>query len=64
MLDYGACADPTYGVYPLNEDLRFVVQTAGEYYGWWNSASPNFWLGSVENLNPELGWMFAVCYVP
>lgn len=64
MLTYGECMDPTYGVYPLTEDLRFIVQTAGAYYGWWDSESSNFWLGSVKNLNPELGWMFAVCYVP
>ena len=64
MLAYGECADPTYGVYPLTEDLRFIVQTAGNYHGWWDSTSNNFWLESVANLNPELGWMFAVCYVP
>ena len=64
MLSYGECADPTYGVYPLTEDLRFIVQTAGSYYGWWDSGSPQFWLEGVANLNPELGWMFAVCYVP
>lgn len=64
MLSYGECADPTYGVYPLTEDLVFIVQTAGEYYGWWDSSSSSFWLDTVENLNPELGWMFAVCYVP
>ena len=64
MIKYGECADPTYGVYPLTEDLVYIVQTAGEYYGWWDSSSANFWLSSVTNLNPELGWMFAVCYVP
>lgn len=64
MLAYGECADPTYGVYPLTEDLVYIVQTAGEYYGWWDSSSSNFWLETVQNLNPELGWMFAVCYVP
>lgn len=64
MLAYGECADPTYGVYPLTEDLVYIVQTAGEYYGWWDSGSSNFWLETVQNLNPELGWMFAVCYVP
>ena len=64
MLSYGECADANYGIYPLNEDLRYIVQTAGEYYGWWDSESSNFWLDTVENLNPELGWMFAICYVP
>lgn len=64
MLSYGACADPTYGVYPLTEDLVFIVQTAGAYYGWWDSTSANFWLEGADGLNPELGWMFAVCYVP
>lgn len=64
MLAYGECADPTYGVYPLTEDLVYIVQTAGEYYGWWDSSSSNFWLDTVTDLNPELGWMFAVCYIP
>lgn len=64
MLAYGECIDPTYGVYPLTEDLVYMVQTAGEYYGWWDSTDPDFWLDTVTNLNPELGWMFAVCYVP
>jgi len=63
MLSYGECADATYGVYPLTEDLVYIVQTAGEYYGWWDSTSSNFWLDTVTGLNPELGWMFAVCYV-
>lgn len=61
--DYGDCMDAKTGVYPLTEDLKFIIQTAGEYYGWWDSNSTNFWLNSVEDLNPELGWLFAVCYV-
>lgn len=64
MLEFGECADATYGIYPLTEDLRYIVQTAGKYYGWWDSESSNFWLDSVNGLNSELGWMFAVCYVP
>ena len=62
MLAYGECMNETYGIYPLTEDLRYIVQTAGTYYGWWNSASDNFWLEDVKNLNPDLGWMFALCY--
>ena len=64
MSSYVECIDEASGLYPLTEDLVYIVQTAGEYYGWWDSSSSNFWLETVQNLNPELGWMFAVCYVP
>ena len=27
------CMDQTYGIYPLTEDLKYVLQNAGEYVG-------------------------------
>lgn len=74
--DYTACMcsyveniDPTYGVYPLTEDLVYMMQNGGGYKGWWNPDSANcIFLDEDKVLDPtinlELGWMFAVCYVP
>ena len=74
--DYTACMcsyveniDPTYGVYPLTEDLVYMMQNGGGYKGWWNPDSANcIFLDEEKVLDPtinlELGWMFAVCYVP
>ncbi len=63
MLEYGACADQTYGVYPLTEDLKYMIQMGGQHQGWWdaNNVKGNLLFTSGENL--EIGWMFALCYL-
>lgn len=63
MLSYGACADKTYGVYPVTEDLIYMIQKGGTYKGWWDptNAKGNFRFTNGENL--EIAWMFAFCYV-
>lgn len=58
-----------YGVYPLTEDLVYMIQNGGGYKGWWNLDSPNYaFLDNAGNkrtdINLEIAWMFAVCYVP
>lgn len=50
--------DETLGVYPLTQDLVYIVQNGCS--GWWDAASPDYIL---EGCNPEIGWMFALCYV-
>lgn len=75
-VDYTACMcayvesiDANYGVYPLTEDLVTMIKNGGGYKGWWNPNSANcIFLDEDKVLDPtinlELGWMFAVCYVP
>ncbi len=63
MSDYVMASDPNSGLYPLNDDLIHMVQISGAYMGWWDASNPNFLLEAVEGLNPESGWMFAVCTV-
>jgi hypothetical protein len=57
--------DTTYGVYPLTEDLKVVLQTAGEFNGWWdkNKVGGNYLFSGVNSLNTNIAWMFACCYV-
>lgn len=50
--------DKEYKVYPLNEDLVYIIENACS--GWWTSDDPNY---IFEGCNPELGWLFACCYI-
>ncbi|MBQ7801941.1 MAG: redoxin domain-containing protein [Oscillospiraceae bacterium] len=52
-----------YGVYPMTEDLYYMLRQGGDYKGWWDSESPNYLFSSITNLNTEIAWMFCCCYV-
>ncbi len=56
MLDYIACMDEETGLYPLTEDLVYIIQTRS---GWWTESSPDY---IFDGCNPELGWLFACCF--
>ena len=58
MVSYFENMDESTGVYPLTKDLAYIVQNACS--GWWDSSSPDF---IMEGCNPEIGWMFALCYL-
>lgn len=45
-------------VYPLNNDLVYILQNGCN--GWWDVDSPDY---IFEGCNPEIGWMFALCYI-
>ena len=65
MLAHFDNMDEQYGVYPLTEDLKHVLQTAGEHYGWWDASNSNnaYLFTGVEGVNTQIAWMFACCYV-
>ncbi len=60
--------DALSGLYPLTEDLKFIIQERGNYLGWWNPES-NYYLfnnpdaGFVSNLNVDSAWLFYCCYI-
>ena len=68
MLQYVNCRNPQTGsdafeVYPLTEDLMYMLQNGGAHMGWWNEDSAQYLFADLGSaFNPELGWMFAVCY--
>lgn len=68
LLEYFACADELSGTYPLTEDLKYIIQQRGDYYGWWNTESGSGCIFTDENgfvlpgLNPEIAWLFICCY--
>lgn len=50
--------DETYGVYPLTTDLEYIIKNG--CHGWWEKDDPDY---IFTDCNPEIGWMFALCYV-
>ena len=56
------------GLYPVTEDLRYIVENGGAAKGWWdkNNRNSDYWYSSAtgygKNLNPEIAWMFSCCY--
>ena len=58
LVEYFENMDPDLGVYPLTDDLIYMIQNGCN--GWWDSDSPDFIFGEC---NEELAWMFACCWV-
>ena len=50
--------DKDAGVYPLTKDLEYIIKNG--CHGWWEKESPDY---IFTDCNPEIGWMFALCYV-
>lgn len=69
MIAYVNCRYPqtesaAFQVYPLTEDLVYMLKNGGEAMGWWNASDTNSFLFADlgSSFNAALGWMFAVCY--
>ena len=66
--DYCEVMDENAGVYPLTDDLMYILQQHGDYYGWWNTESHSYLFldenGVIDDtINPEVAWLFACCYI-
>ena len=67
MQQYTKCADPNTGVYPVNEELMYILQKGIAHNGWTDSSNPNYLFkddegNALTNVNPDLAWMFLFCY--
>ena len=68
LLEYIAVADEAEGVYPLTEDLKYIVQQRGDYSGWFD-ADATLYLFKDQNgvpipgMNTENLWLFMCCYL-
>ena len=64
MIAYCLHVDPTTGVYPLTEDLVYMLQQGGEFKGWFDPASDTYLFKEQSvDVDLSLAWMFAVCYL-
>ena len=58
LSNYFANMDPDLKIYPLDSDLVYIIQNGCN--GWWTENDPDY---IFDGCNPEIGWMFALCYV-
>ncbi len=64
MVAYCLHVDPTYGVYPLTDDLIYMLQHGGEFKGWYTPGSGTYLFEETNiEVDNSLAWMFAVCYL-
>lgn len=67
LTEYIACADAASGVYPLTEDLKYIVQQHGDYLGWWNPESLSYLFVDMDgnpepDINLDIAWLLMCCY--
>jgi len=67
ILAYNACADTATGVYPMTQDLYYMLQKGVEYMGWADPENPNYLFTDpnripLPGVNHKIAWLFACCY--
>lgn len=67
LLEYIEYVDEENGVYPLTEDLKYIIEQRGDYVGWWNPESASFMFkdeagNNMTDINTEIAWLFMCCY--
>ncbi len=68
LLNYIECVDETEGVYPLDEDLKYIIQQFGDYQGWWDINSMGYIFKTPagtndSSINADIAWLLMCCYV-
>lgn len=68
LWEYIDCADESEGVYPLTEDLKYIIQNRGEYVGWWNPDSDGYLFVDANgydltDINLDIAWLLMCCYI-
>ena len=68
LLEYIAHMDEDTGVYPLTEDLKYIIQQRGDYSGWFDPKA-NLYLfkdvngDNIPGINTNIAWLFMCCYI-
>lgn len=55
-------ADKATGVYPLTEDLFYALPMGIDNKGWCREGTINYLFNGMDDVNPELAWMFLLCH--
>ncbi len=64
---YIECADENTGVYPLTEDLKYIIQQHGDHAGWWDIDGHGYIFKDMDGnndttINTEIAWLLMCCY--
>jgi len=67
LLEYLKYVDEDTGVYPLTEDLKYIIQNHGDHAQWWKPNGTNYLFKDVNgvnltNINNDIAWLFLCCY--
>lgn len=68
LLEYIEVMDEKEGVYPLTDDLKYIIQQRGDYYGWFDAEGTQYLFkdqngDNVPGINAEISWLFPCCYI-
>ncbi len=68
LLEYIEYVDEENGVYPLTEDLKYIIQQRGDYVGWWDVESSGYLFkdadgNNLTDINPDIAWLLMCCYI-
>ena len=64
---YIANVDEDTGLYPLTEDLKYIIQSRGEHSGWWGDNDALYLFkdennNKIPDINAEIAWLFMCCF--
>ncbi len=68
LREYFTVMDEAAGVYPLTEDLKYIIQNHGGYHGWWDLDSETSLFQDdagtpLPGINAEIAWLFMCAYM-
>ncbi len=68
LMEYIGYMDPEAGVYPLTEDLKYIIQMRGDHYGWFDPNNGGYIFhdangNPVVGINHDISWLFMCCYL-
>ena len=68
LLQYISCMDEDTGVYPLTEDLKYILQMEGEDSGWFDPNQALYLFrddngNQILGINNEISWLFMCGYI-
>ena len=68
LLEYIAVMDENAGVYPLTDDLKYIIQQRGDYYGWFDEEGTQYLFRDqngeyLKGINKEISWLFPCRYI-
>ena len=68
LYEYLNYDDEATGLYPLTEDLKYIIQARGAYYGWFDKENQGYIFRDLNgiaqsDINPDIAWLFYCCYL-
>lgn len=67
LLQYVEHMDAKSGLYPLTNDLVYIIQQRGNFVGWWDPDGESYLFVDengmpIPGINHDIAWMFLLCY--